>query len=238
MSSLASFRLPASLRFPALALLVTLLTACAHGGTPTAYPAFDHATAQPRLVVTKLLATGGLPAFPQCKSPDVLCMDPAPTWMKLRTIETVHGAPMPDTFFASTTSHYGPIDYAGPVRKPMLMLLLTQAGDAVMLRYARALLEEDSTGERHLVLTHPGPYWLPCSVAALREPITDPVLARAGAVSQEHYHQFYSEDRGAFFTVEGDQAVPRYSLPITRLGPHLAGKPLSSEDFACDSTQR
>jgi hypothetical protein len=163
-------------------------------------------------------------------------MDPAPTWMKLRALETVFGTPMPDTFFASTTSHYGAIDGAGPVRKPMLMLLLTQEGETVMARYSRALLDRDSSGQLHLVLRNGGPHWLPCSVAGLREPITDPMLARAGAIAREHYLQFYADADADYFRIEGNRAFPRYSLPIAQLRAHLAEKAPSAQDFACAST--
>lgn len=234
MPSFTPSRFPAPLHVLSLGLLVVLSSGCAHRGAPTVYPVFDPAGAQASLVVATVQATGDLAPFPECALPDVLCMDPAPTWMKLRALETVHGKPLPEVFFASTTSHYGRIDYAGPVRKPMLMLMLTQDDQTVMARYARALLEQDSAGGLHVVLTHPEPSWLPCGVAALREPITDPRLARASAISLEHYRQFHAETRAGYFRVEGAQAYPRYSLPIARLRAHLAGQSLSPADFACD----
>jgi len=236
MSPYAKRRCVASVHATCLAVMMILAAACAHRGVPAAYPAFDHAKAAPVLVVATLAATGELPAFPECASPDVLCMDPAPTWMKLRALETVFGTPMPDTFFASTTSHYGAIDDAGPVRKPMLMLLLTQDRETVMARYSRALLDQDSSGQLHLVLRNGGPHWLPCSVAGVREPITDPMLARAGAIAREHYLQFYADAEPDYFRVEGDRAFPRYSLPIAQLRAHLAERAPPAQDFACAST--
>ncbi|MBW8368231.1 MAG: hypothetical protein K0M70_10275 [Arenimonas sp.] len=216
-----------------LALLAILATACAHRGAPAVYPDLDAAQARPSLVVTRFLGTGELPAYPECASKDVLCMDPAPTWIKLQARETVYGASPPGTFFASTTSHGGRIDAYGTPRKPMLMLLLAQENNWVMVRYARANLDTDSQRQLHVVLNNSGPYWLPCSVRELREDITDPVLAHASRITREDYEQWHAESHADSYRVEGQFAYPRYSLPIARLQAHLAGKALSAADFTC-----
>ena len=216
-----------------LSFLVSLAIGCAHRGAPAVYPKVDPETARPVLAVVELSATGYLPPFPQCASKDVICMDPPPTWIRFRALQTVYGDPMPRHFYASTTSHYGRIDAHGLAKGPMLVLLLGQDGSTVMRRYARALLQTDSAGERHLILTGGGPQWLPCSVAALGEPIRDPLLRRKSAMSLSDYRQFYANDSAAFFRVEADAAYPLKSLPMGRLQGHLAGKTLAATDFEC-----
>lgn len=222
-------------RILTLTVLALLATACAHRGAPAAYPALDEAKARPGLVVARFLATGELPAFPECASKDALCMDPAPTWIKLQAMETVYGASPPRTFFASTTSHYGRIDAYGEPEKPMLMLMLAHHDQRVMVRYSRANLDADSGRQLHLVLQNPGPHWLPCTVRELREEITDPVLARASRIPRKHYEQYFAQSDADSYRVEGAFAYPRYSLPIARLQAHLAGKALAAADFACDA---
>lgn len=222
-----------ALAWPVLALLAT---ACAHQGPPAAYPGFALATAESSLVVAQFVSTGDLPGFPECQSRDVVCMDPAPTWIKLRSLESIYGKPVERRFFASTTSHYGRINAHGGVDKPMLMLLHSQAGAHVMARYARASLDADSQGRRHLVLTHPGPYWLPCSTRGLREAISDATLARASRMPRAQYQQYHAEHDAGFFRVEGEFAYPRYSLPMARLQAHLRDKALAPADFACSGT--
>lgn len=217
---------------PAL-LLACLATACAHRGAPLAYPDMDAAKVRPSLVIAKFIATGDLPGFPECESKDVICMDPAPTWIKLNALETVYGQAPEPTFFASTTSHYGRIDAYGKLDQPMLMLLHVQDGAKVMARYSRAMLDADSTRDLHLVLVSDGPHWLPCSTRALREEITDPVLARASRLARTDYDLLYADANAGFFRVEGDFAYPRYSLPMARLQAHLEGQSLSVADFAC-----
>lgn len=220
------------------ALLLTLAAGCAHRGAPAAFPAFEAAAAQPSLVAVKLLATDYLPPFPQCESKDVICMDPPPTWVKFRTLQPVYGGPSARTFYASTTSHYGKMDAYGFAEKPMLVLLLTHDDDTVLPRYSRANLETDSTGELHLVLNDAGPHWLPCSIAALREPITDSALVRASALPRTHYDDYFAGDRAEFFRLDGELAHPRYSVPLSRLRTHLAGRNLSAQDFRCERSNR
>jgi hypothetical protein len=227
-----SHRKPVSSWRLVLPLLLVVVSGCAHRGAPTAYPEFDPTTARPSLVIAEFIATGDLPNFDECRMPEVLCMDPAPTWIHARTLQTVYGESPGKTFYASTTSHYGRIDaYARP--ETMLMVLLTRDGASVMSRYARGALKADSSGRWHLVLNDAGPHWLPCSVRGLREAITDPTLVRISAFPREQYEQFYAEKHAEYFRLEGETAHPRYSLPLARIQEHLAGKTLSAGDFVC-----
>lgn len=230
--------LPSAARALMLSFLFALVVGCAHRGAPSVYPKVDATAARPTLAVVELLATDYLPPFPQCESRDVICMDPPPTWVRFRTLQTVYGEPMPERFYASTTSHYGKMDAYGLAKGPMLVLLLTQDGSTVLPRYARANLQTDSAGERHLVLTREGPHWLPCSVAALGEPIVDARLRRRSAVAIEDYRQFHADTSARYFRVEGDAAHPLKSVPMGRLQAHLAGRTLAAADFACPRADR
>lgn len=225
--------LPGAARALMLSSLLVLGVGCAHQGAPSVYPKVDATAARPTLAVVELLATDYLPPFPECASQDVICMDPPPTWVRFRTLQTVYGAPLPERFYASTTSHYGKMDAYGLAEGPMLVLLLTQDGSTVMPRYARANLQTDGAGEPHLVLTHEGPHWLPCSVAALGEPIVDARLRRKTAVPVADYHQYHAKDSAQYFRVENDAAHPLKSVPMGRLHAHMAGKALDVADFAC-----
>lgn len=219
-----------------LSLLLPAFAACAHGDRPKAYPAdFDTAGAQASLVAVHLLATDYLPKFPECERPDTICMDPAPTWLRLRTVETVHGAAPPAVFHAATTSHYGRMDALGKPEAPMLMVVLADGPDRVMPRYARAGLFADGAGALHLVVQQTRPlFWLPCDVATLRQPITDPVLRQAAAWKRADYEQFMATNAADLYDIVGEQALPKYSIPLSRLRDHLAGRTLAAGDFTCD----
>lgn len=216
-------------------LLAVLATACAHRGAPSAFPGIDATKAEASLVIARFVSTGDLPEFPECKSRDVICMDPAPTWIKLKALGTVYGVAPERTFFASTTSHYGRIDAYGKPERPMLMLLHVQDGAKVMARYSRAMLDMDSKRNLHLVLVNRGPHWLPCSTRALREEITDPVLAKASRMTRKDYDQRFADANADLFRIEGEFAYPRYSLPMASLRSHLAGRHLQPADFACSA---
>lgn len=225
--------LPGAARVLMLSFFLALVVGCAHRGAPSAYPEVDAAKARPTLAVVKLLATDYLPPFPECLSKDVICMDSPPTWVRFRTLRMMYGEPMPERFYASTTSHYGRMDAYGLARDPMLVLLLTQDGSTVMRRYGRADLQTDSAGEWHLVLVGEGPHWLPCSVVTLGEPIVDPDLRRKSAVPVADYRRFHAHDSSAYFRVEGNAAYPLKSVPMDRLQAHLADRTLAAADFAC-----
>ena len=217
-------------------LFAALATACAHRGVPAVYPVMDAAKIKPSLVITKFIATGDLPQFPECESRDVICLDSAPTWIKLNALETIYGEAPERTFFASTTSHYGRINAYGKLEQPMLMLLHVQDGARIMARYSYAKLQADSKRDLHLPLLNRGPFWLPCSTRALREEITDPALAKASRMARTDYERHYADDHADLFRVEGPFAYPRYSLPMARLQAHLEGQSLSVADFACSES--
>jgi hypothetical protein len=201
-----------------------LAAGLAQAGPPTAYPEIDPATATYRLAVVELEAQGELPQFAHCKMPEVLCMDPAPTWFRARVLETLHGPSLPPRIHAATTSHYGPMQVASPqYGKPRLMLLMSDGDRHVMPRYANGFLAEDREGFLHLVLVHPRPvWWLPCGAMALKEPIHDAALAHASRIPLEHYQQFHAETNSASYALRGGNAYPRYSLPIAKLAAWLA----------------
>jgi hypothetical protein len=208
-----------------LALAQLLLAAgLAHAGPPTVYPEIDPATATYRLAVVEVEAQGEMPPFPHCKMPEVLCMDPAPTWFRARVLDTLHGLSLPPRFHGATTSHYGPMQMASPqYGKARLMLLMSDGDRHVMLRYANGFLAEDRVGFLHLVLVHSRPvWWLPCAAMDLKEPIHDADLARASRIPLEEYQRFYASEFSADYIVRGRHAYPRHSLPMAKLAAWLS----------------
>lgn len=203
-----------------------LAAGLAHAGPPAAYPEIDDATATYRLAVVELEAQGELPRFAHCNSPDVLCMDPAPTWFRARVLDTLHGPSLPPRIHGATTSHYGPMQMASPqYGKPRLMLLKSDGDRHVMLRYANGFLAEDRDGFLHLVLVNPRPVgWLPCGAMALKEAIHDAALARASRIPLEHYEQFHATDDGAAYALRGRYAYPTHSIPMAKLAAWLANQ--------------
>jgi hypothetical protein len=201
-----------------------LAAGLAQAGPPTAYPEIDPATATYRLAVVELEAQGELPQFAHCKMPEVLCMDPAPTWFRARVLETLHGPSLPPRIHAATTSHYGPMQVASPqYGKPRLMLLMSDGDRHVMLRYANGFLAEDRHGFLHLVLVDSRPvWWLPCAAMDLKEPIHDADLARASRIPLEEYQQYYASEYSADYVVRGRHAYPRHSIPMAKLAAWLA----------------
>lgn len=208
-----------------LALAPLLLAAgLAHAGPPAAYPEIDEATATYRLAVVELEAQGELPQFAQCESPDVLCMDPPPTWFRARVLGTLHGPSLPPRIHGATTSHYGPMPMASPqYGKPRLMLLMSDGDRHVMMRYANGFLGEDRGGFLHLVLVDAQPiWWLPCGATDLKQPIHDPGLAHASRIPMEHYQQRFADQHGAAYVLRGRHAYPRHSIPMAKLAAWLA----------------
>lgn len=223
-------------RLTRLALAPLLLAAgLAHAGPPTAYPEIDLATATYRLAVVELEDQGELPQFAHCKMPEVLCMDPAPTWFRARVLDTLYGPSLPARIHGATTSHYGPMQMASPqYGKPRLMLLMSDGDRHVMLRYANGFLAEDRSGFLHLVLVHPRPvWWLPCAAMDLKEPIHDAALARASRIPVEHYEQFHAPDDSAAYALRGRHAYPRHSIPMARLAAWLARQPDLPANLQC-----
>ena len=206
--------------------LAPLLVAAglAHPGPPTVYPEIDPATATYRLAVVELEAQGALPQFAECSSPDVLCMDPPPTWFRARVLDTLHGPSLPPRIHGATTSHYGLMQMASPqYGKARLMLLMSDGDRHVMPRYANGFLAEDRDGFLHLVLADPRPvWWLPCGAMDLEEPIHDAALARASRTPLEDYQRFFASEHGAAYVVRGRHAYPRHSLPMAKLAAWLA----------------
>ena len=218
------------------ALAPLLLAAgLAHAGPPTAYPEIDEATATYRLAVVELETQGELPQFAHCKMPEVLCMDPAPTWFRARVLDTLHGPSLPPRFHGATTSHYGPMQMASPqYGKPRLMLLMSDGDRHVMLRYANGFLAEDRQGFLHLVLVNSRPvWWLPCAAMDLKEPIHDAALAHASRTPLEHYREYMADEDRAEYRVRGHHAYPRHSIPMAKLAAWLARQPDLPANLQC-----
>lgn len=216
-----------------------LAVGLAHAGRPAVYPDIDPATATYRLAVVELEDQGELPQFAECSSPDVLCMDPPPTWFRARVLDTLHGPSLPPRIHGATTSHYGPMQMASPqYGKARLMLLMSDGDRHVMPRYANGFLAEDRDGFLHLVLVDVRPvWWLPCGAMALKEAIHDTALAHASRIPLEYYSDFRAEQSGAAYSVRGRHAYPRHSIPMAKLAAWLANQRDLPGNLQCPPTE-
>lgn len=207
-------------------LALSLLLASAVSAPPMPrYPELEEDKLTGVLVVVEVLEQEYLPTFDACDQPDVICMDPPPTWFRARLLEQVHGDAPHSEFFAATTSHYGPTlrPDEGQAPSPMLMVLATDGQHLVMPRYSSAPVFRDSIGEFHLIVPDEDmPRWLPCGVSALVAPINDDVLAKSAALSLADHPRYDEGWDAEFFRVDKTHAYPRFSIPVAHLSEWLS----------------
>ena len=217
-------------------LALSLLLASTVSAPPMPrYPQLDEDKLTGVLVVVEVLEQEYLPTFDACDQPDVVCMDPPPTWFRARLLEQVHGVELPTEFFAATTSHYGPTlrpaDGEAPV--PMLMVLAADGRSMVMPRYSHAQVFRDSIGDFHLIVADEDmPRWLPCGVSALVAPINDDALAKSAAMSLVDHPRYDDGWDAEFFRLDKTHAYPRFSIPVRHLSEWLAARNIS-KDLRC-----
>jgi hypothetical protein len=218
-------------------LSLSLLLALAAPPPPMPhYPDLDQDKITSRLVVVEVVEQDYLPTFDACDQPDVVCMDPPPTWFRARLLEQVHGDAPPAEFFAATTSHYGPTlrPDEGRAPSPLLMVLASDGQHLVMPRYSNAPVFRDSIGEFHLVVQDEDmPRWLPCGVSVLVAPINDDALAKSAAVSLVDQPRYDDGWDAEFFRVDKTHAYPRFSIPVRHLSQWLAAGN-GSKDLRCN----
>lgn len=199
------------------------------------YPQLEESRLTGLLAVVEVLEQAYLPTFDACDQPDVVCMDPPPTWFRARLLEQVHGKALPGEFFAATTSHYGTTlaPDEGQPPSPMLMVLATDGEHLVMPRYSSAPVFRDSIGEFHLIVPDEDmPRWLPCGVSALVAPINDDALAKSAALSLADHPRYDDGWDAEFFRVDKTHAYPRFSIPVAHLSEWLSAGHATS-DLRC-----
>ena len=211
---------------PMLAILLLAAAGVATEPPFSAFPGFPRQGALPSVVAVEVQEQGYLPQFPECEDPNLICMDPPPTWFRARVLRRLSGVGPDDSFHAATTSHYGATLVEGDEPHIWLMRLESDGELFRMPRYQSAPLHRDGAGRLHLVLHHDWPIvWLPCEVMQLREPVEDALLA---AQTARPLHDFQEDDIEAGLPMHeavDDLAVPRYSLPLDRLAHWLAAHP-------------
>ncbi len=218
-------------------LALSLLLASAVSAPPIPrYPQLDEDKLTGVLVVVEVLEQEYLPTFAACDQPDVVCMDPPPTWFRARLLEQVHGEALPTEFFAATTSHFGTTlrPEKGQPPSPVLMVLASDGKHLVMPRYSSAPVFRDSIGAFHLVVPDEDlPRWLPCGIASLVAPINDDALAKSAALSLADQPRYDDGWDAEFFRVDKTHAYPRFSIPVRHLSQWLAAGN-ASKDLRCN----
>lgn len=221
-----------------IACLLTALANIAIAQPIPEYPRIDGDEARYSLAVVEVLEEDYLPPFPECGNPDVVCMDPPPTWFRGRVLAPVHGDAPSAEFIAATTNHMGPglgpEEGAEPV--PRLMVLMSDGRSMVMPRYASGELHRDASGGFHLVIWDDFVHgWLPCGATAAIAPISDETLARAAAVPRERFWTGQEGLDSAFVRERDGMVIPRFSIPITQLRAWLAQATSLPADLSCRS---
>lgn len=212
-------------------VLAALALTAGSGGVPANFPELDMDALTYTLAVVDVEENGSLPERPVCKTRKVWCFH-EPSWFRGTVRSVVAGAPLPEHFHASTTSHYGLVELTDDPDQPRLMLLASQGDDLVMIRYAEDMLYTDSRGRLHLPLWNTDDrWWLPCSSDTVAEPVVDRTLMMTMASPMERGARRAKDDR--IHQTEGRAYWPRRTIPLDALQKHLANAPAVRSDFAC-----
>jgi hypothetical protein len=217
--------------FAAAALLVAAL-GTAGAAQPTVAPDFDKDVADAVLVIATSRPGEGLPA-PECDAPDVICMR-YPHWFRIDVLQPVYGQPPARKAFVTTWSHYGQ-PQPDTVEAPRLLLLWTHHGDALMPAYsaARALRRDD--GEYFVPIDSANPiWWLPCEAALLREEID---AQRFPPEVQREADDHAVREHPELVLGRDEHVVPKYGIPVRRLGEWLANRRPTAAEFSCEEEE-
>ena len=217
----------------AFALLVVPLATLAGGDAAyKSFPVFEYARARPFLVVARVAPGGELPEFEECKRKDVICLH-SPEWFRATSEMTVYGNDMPRRISIATASHYGQERYkkAGT----WLINLVEKDGALVMpINQYETLVRRDD-GELFLPLQFPDePIFLPCSVKQIWEELAPRRFRQPlRRFARKDFDWSGVDEHPEMFVVEGDFAVPRYGLRMTRLKDLLRSERLQASDRRC-----
>jgi hypothetical protein len=189
---------------------------------------------RPVVVVAELSPGHYLAQFEECERPNTICMDPPPFRFNANVITTLYGEPPPSRLQPATTSHYGMPDRA-PKPQAQLLLLHGDGRDYVMPRYASADLARNRAGDFHLLLWRPAPpWWLPCSVAELREEVRAEDFSRDLRIPPEQFHPDDDQEKQAYVMQADGSAFPRHAIAVSRLGEHLRELRPGVKDMRCE----
>lgn len=213
-----------------LALPVLLFAAWTHAGEPVPparYPEFEGRKTQDLVVVGTMSEGGSLPAFEECASGELICMDPPPFWMRVKVRDVLAGTLDADSVAVASTSHYGAPDTDPEAH--YLMFLVSDGQHYVWKRYARARLYSlDDTD--YLPGYGESIHWLPCGIQSMA--IEVPELTRKGVAALPATDPRKKER--ALFKIERKQAVPRLWIPMPALKRYLTELPVG-EARTCDT---
>lgn len=219
-------------RLAAITLGFSVPIACA--APPKHFPAFTRESAKPVLVVATVRPGKYLPEFSECSNPNTICMDPPPFWFKARVMSVVHGTSTQRRLNVATTSHYGMSELELLGSQPLLISLLTDGNEFVMPRYAMAGLTEDKQGNLYMLVLRSQPiWWLPCSVAGLRQEISLDDFPGDIEIPKDEA-EIYVKDSPELFRVTATGATPIYAIPVSSIGAHLDSFAPTGSQMACE----
>lgn len=203
----------------ALVTMIALLPTARANDVPKNFPRVDLRDAASAFVVARVSGGATLPPLDECTKDNVVCLH-EPFWFHADVRETLVGDAVPVDTNVSTLSHYGLQSFLR--RSPWRLLILKSVGDQVVMPINRWMpLVERSDGE--LFLIDDGGDWpsfLPCGMPGLLEPLgdaafmPDPAVARDG---QSHEFSFDVTEHPQAWRIEGDRALPRAGVRVTRL---------------------
>jgi len=210
-------------------VLLLLISASTLAAPPSGIPKIDLNQAVVSMVVGTSVPGDYLPVPKECQEPNVICLR-YPLWFTVTPILPVYGYPPKGQIVVSTYSHYGQPE-KDDASSPRLILLFSQADQAVMPVNASARLVHRKDGEYFFIIYWENPLpWLPCGVSQARESI----LARDFPNSIDRPRDDYDvEQAPGLFRYHGKTASPRYGISMTRLRQYLEKHHPLAADFHC-----
>jgi len=214
---------------PAFVPLVLAATVAASAASPPPAPDFDRNVATPSVLVATS-EPGEYYAEPEeCLPKNVICLR-YPLWFLAKPVLPVFGTPPHGVVRVTTYTHYGQPE-PDDASAPRVMLLLAQNDNYLMPVYASERVWRRSDGEYYLLLDSKNPpYWLPCSVAELRESIDARRFPTGIRLALDDY---LVTEYPQMFAGGWRYVVPKFGISITRLGDHLRNLQATEHDFKC-----
>lgn len=148
-----------------------------------------------------------------------------PYWLRVQVRWWVVGELPVTDLVVSSSSHYGP--EGEPLSDSYFLFpVFTDGKDFVKTYREDSYLIENRWGELYLPLWNElPPDWLPCSVEALREPISAADFAYPIEGMHEN-HEDESPDNSRYLRFTATGVEPRFAISMSRLRAHLAGRPV------------
>ena len=117
-----------------------------------------------------------------------------------------------------------------------LVLLETDGRHFRMPRYARASLIEDTRGKLYLPVYRAYlVWWLPCSVAELRQEIDAKDFKADLEIVKDDFDRYDVVGNAALFRLTKKGAVPRFAIPVDTIRAHLQSLAPTTSRMTCET---